>query len=1284
MTPERWREVERIFHCALEKAPEERKAFIVKACAGDPELLEEVQSLLACNEEAEDIEFLRFSTQKTALIVDQITERIEPAKKPIRKQYNLLKIASISLLTLLVLCAIWYRSRQSGRVEIEKIEITQQPTLKTTIAIRGKVKFERLSIDQGLSQNTIYCALQDRHGFMWFGTQDGLNRYDGYNFTVFRNRSQDVTSLSNNFVSSLFEDRAGRLWVGTANGGLNRYDPDSQSFIRYQHNANDSNSISSDFINSICQGGENTLWIGTSEGLNRFDIDSGKFTIYRHDENNPASLASDHITKIFKDNSDVLWIGSDTGGLSRFDVGSKNFISYRHDEKNPASLSGNYISAIYQDRDGILWIGTYNDGLNRYDAQNNSFIHYRYEQNGSTEFDTDSISSIYQDQTGILWIGTAEGLYRFDSRNRALSRYLHDAKDPNSISEDRVRTISEDRSGALWFGTVDGGISRYDPNKKLFESIRVVSNFVNSSRNNTTAIYQDHDGRLWVGTVTEGLFRYDAGGDAVRVYHHNPENPDNTRSDPVNAIHEDSSGRLWIGTSSGLSIYDLQKDGFISTKSSSELLTQLKTSPIRCFFEDRSGVMWISIFGRGLGRYDGRDGTLTIYGSAFDRSLGLNSDSITTIYEDRYGMLWFGTLSSGLNRHDPKNGTFVYKYDPGSRSSISNNRISSIYEDHSGTLWIGTVDGLNRYNRDSDSFTSFTKAEGLANNNIYGILEDENGCLWLSTNEGLARFDPKTQSFKNYDVTDGLQSKEFNWGSYFKSSSGEMFFGGINGFNRFYPKNIKENSYIPPIHITSFKTFDTKGNLVFHRNLFQGQSEPVVFAYNHNFFDFEFVALNYTHPEKNRYAYRLEGVDNKWVDCGSQRIARYTKLAPGEYVFRVMGSNNDGFWNREGASIKFIITPPFWNRWWAYILYILCAATAIYSFHLYRLHILQERNRLLEQKVVERTDSVSRKKEELEKKNKELIAKNNDLIESQRMADRIFSALAETLPGTILDGKYRLDKKIGSGGFGAVFRATHIAMKRDVAVKVFKPVPGNDSAEALERFKLEAVSACRVNHPNAVAVLDSGISSEGIAYLVMELLNGCTLTSELRKEGSLSIERCAEILLPICDALSKAHSLGIIHRDIKPDNIFLHQTTEGEVVKVVDFGIAKLIEPETDGKTNKLTVTGGLIGTPFYMAPERVEMKLYDGRSDVYSLGVLLYEMLSGRVPFLPEAGGYAALLLAHMTKVPPSLIEINSRIPKELERVVMRALEKDPSMRPTAKELAEEFTGALEHSKVR
>jgi ligand-binding sensor domain-containing protein/serine/threonine protein kinase len=1172
-------------------------------------------------------------------------------------------------------------------LKITRLGFTLLLLLALSVGVKAQhsdVKFERLSLEQGLSQTNVKCIVQDRQGFMWFGTEDGLNRYDGYSFTAYKYRLQDATSLSNSSITSLYEDKSGTLWIGTLGGGLNRYDPRSQTFTAYLNDPNNPSSISSNEVHAICEDQSGTLWIGTSDGLNRLDPKSGKFVIYRHDLDNPSSLISNNVMVVQEDSSGMLWIGTWNSGLSRYDPRSHQFTSYKYDANYQSSLSSNAVRAIYEDRSGAIWIGTEGGGLNRYDPNIEQFTSYRHDDKNPAGISNDDVRAIYEDSSGTLWVGTVEGLNKFETKRGVFTSYHKNPNDAQSISSNKAISIYEDRSGVLWIGTYDGGLSKYDPKRRRFASY----NF-DPKNPNVKAIYEDSGGALWVGTYVGGLKKYDPKSGTIVSYLNDLKNPASISGNDIEVIWGDREGNLWIATrEKGLNRYNPKEREFTVYRHDPKNTHSISSDYILSIYEDRSGILWIGTYGGGLNRFDPESGTFTAYRHDPEKPNSITGNNIYAISGDRSGALWIGTQGGGLNKFDPVSQTFTaFRNDPKDPKSLSNSLIVSIYEDRKGVLWVGTAGGLNRFEPSSGSFTQFTEKDGLANDFIYGILEDSDGNLWLSTNKGISKFNPLIREFKNYDVGDGLQSNEFNSGAYFKSRRGEMFFGGINGLNRFYPDQIKDNPYIPPVAITSFKILD---NPTVKASLIMAQSVGLVdqaleLSYKENVFSFEFSALNFTRPEKNQYAYILEGFDKDWIKSGTQRYVRYTNLDPGEYVFRVKGSNNDGVWNEKGTTVRIKIMPPPWRTWWAYLLYAAGLMSVGYGGYRYRLNAIEKRHQIeraveinrKNEELTEQKEALAIQKEALTRKNEELACMNQELIESNRRADRIFSAFAEALPGTILDEKYRLDEKIGSGGFGAVYRATHLAMKRPIAVKVFKPSPGNDSAEALERFQMEAVSACRINHPNAVAVLDSGISSEGIAYLVMELLEGHTLTQELRRSRILSVKRAAQILIPVCDVLDKAHSAGIVHRDIKPDNIFLHRNEHQEIVKVVDFGIAKLMESTGSLDVKSLTGTGGIIGTPTYMSPERLDGKPYDGRSDVYSLAVVIYEMLCGRVPFQIDSRGVFGLVQMHLTKEPQPLRELNPNIPEEVEALVMRALAKDPDRRPSAKELGEQFLSA-------
>jgi serine/threonine protein kinase/ligand-binding sensor domain-containing protein len=1151
----------------------------------------------------------------------------------------------------------------------------------------AEIKFEHISLEQGLSQSNVFSIMQDHQGFMWFGTQDGLNKYDGYGFTVFKHKQQDSTSLSDNYINTIYQDSRGIIWVGTAGGGLNRYDPKTGKFTSYHYDPDSPSSISSNYVYNIYEDRSGRLWICTfGGGLNSYDPKTESFTVFRNNPKDPHSISSNRVFSILEDSRGTLWVGT-SDGLNSFDPKTNSFNVYKKDTKVQGSISDNSVRVIYEDSSGLLWIGTTN-GLNKYNPDSRSFTIFKNDPKDKNSISSDSVLSIRESRSGVLWIGTSDaGLNRFDPRTQSFTAYLHDPRSPNSISGDVIWSIYEDRSGALWVGTFGGGLNRFDPNSQKFTTYRNEPGSQSGlSNNNIWSVYVDKSGVIWLGTFGGGLNSFDPATNSFTLYRNNPKDPNSISNDFIYSIAETEDGILWFATLGGLNRFDRKSGRFIAYDHDPNSADSISSSSVRAVYKDRDGLLWVGTLGGGLNSFDPGTNRFTVYRSDPKSSTSFSGNSVRTIYEDRSGAIWAGTYDGGLNRYDRKSRSFTaYRNDPTDPHSISSNNISAIYEDRTGMLWIGTYGGgLNMYDPGKQTFNSFTQEDGLSSDAIAGILEDNEGYLWISTTKGISKFNPQTKKFKNYDAIDGLQSDEFNMGACFRTESGELFFAGVNGFSRFYPDSMKENPFVPPIAITALKISNRPFDRAIPFISDTAMDLPLVLSYSENMISFEFSALNFTHPQKNSYAYMLEGFDKDWIYSGTRRYAGYTNLDPGEYIFRVKGSNNDGLWNDKGTAIKIRIVPPFWKTWWAYLLYIFSLTWIIYGGHRYRLQVLERRALLLEAKVVERTTEANRKNEELEKKNEELAQKNEEmarkneeLVQSRRRADRIFSALADALPGTVLDGKYHLAQKIGSGGFGAVFRATHLAMKRDVAVKVFKPSPGNDSAEALSRFQAEAISACRVHHPNAVAVFDSGVSAEGIAYLVMELLEGHTVSDELKRRGRLQLRRCVEIIIPVCEVLAVAHANGLIHRDIKPDNIFLHRTGKGELVKLVDFGIAKLLDPAADNQD--LTVTGGIIGTPVYMSPERLQSRAYDGRSDVYSLGVVLYEMLCGKAPFQMGEGGLWSVIFSHFNQEPPPLTQINPSIPAAVEKIVLRALSKDPNNRPTAKELAQELATTVD-----
>ncbi|MCU0285991.1 MAG: ATP-binding protein [Acidobacteria bacterium] len=779
------------------------------------------------------------------------------------------------------------------------------------------IKFDHISLEQGLSQSIIECIIQDSQGFMWFGTEDGLNKYDGYNFTVIRQIPNNLNSLSHNYILSIYEDKMGITWIGTFHGGLNKFDAKTGKYTHYLRKQGEPNSLSNNVVRSICEDRKGMLWIATDDGLNCFNKKTDEFIVYRHDDNSNGSISNNNVLIAFEDNSGMIWAGTNGGGLNRFNRENGSFKTFKNDPKDPFSLPNNIINTIYEDRSGELWIGTEGGGLAKFDKKNGSFISYKNEINNPSSLSNNIVRAIYEDKNEILWIGTyGGGLNRFDRKTGSFYSYQNDPINSSSISNNSIFSIYEDRSGVFWVGTYGGGINKFDGKKKKFMHYYVRPNTTNSLSDSIVwSFFEDKEGFLWVGTQ-QGLDRFDRKNNHYTHYRANANHPDSLSHDIVRQVYEDHSGIFWLGTNGGgVNVFDKQKGTFKVYRNDPANPRSLSHNEIRCIYEDRNGIIWIGTNGGGLNKFNRVTNDFTRYCYAENKPGSLSNNFVRCFYEDHYGNFWIGTQGGGLNKFDRQKEIFThYKYNPHDKKSLSNDFVFCLIEDHSGVLWIGTWGGgINRFNTETGSFSLLGTNEGLPSNSIYGILEDNEGNLWISSTRGLTKYNPKDHSIKNYTERDGLQSDEFNGGAYYKNTNGEMFFGGINGFNAFYPSEIKDKDYKAPIVITAFKKLNKDVQL----DKPISELNELILSPKDYFFSFEFAALDYAAPQKNRYAYKMEGLDNDWIATdAAKRFASYTTLSPGKYRFRVKGSNNDGVWNEEGVAITIIITPPLYKTWW--------------------------------------------------------------------------------------------------------------------------------------------------------------------------------------------------------------------------------------------------------------------------------------------------------------------------------------------------------------------------------
>ena len=843
----------------------------------------------------------------------------------------------------------------------------------------NNIKFEHLSVDDGLSNNIVNSILQDSQGFMWICTEDGLNKYDGYSFTVYRHDPEDSLSISDNNVYALHESKhCGKpvLWVGTQNGGLNRLDLETEQFTHYRKDTDDPQSLSNDNIVSIYEDSFGELWIGTYGGINKFDRKTEKFIRYQHDPEDPTSLSNNKYCTIYESlttGKSILWVGTNSG-LNKFNRKTEKFTRYKHDRYNPNSLSHNLINYIFADASGILWIATQRGGLNKFCIETEQFTRFQEDPDNSKSISSNMVTSILEDKfqgKKVLWIATYNGLNKLDLETEKFTHYKHNPNNPQSLGDNNLNALYKDKTGTIWITTQGGGINKFDPVRQKFEHLQHEMGNSNSLSHNficsiTESKYYESN-IFWIGTKDGGLNIYDRNTGSFIHYRHDPGNTNSLSSDFVITVLESQyqgQNELWIGTLDGLNKFDLNTQKFTCYQHDPNDPSTISNNLIRSLCEDKSGNLWIGTRNGGINRFDMNSGK-------FKRNKYYIGEALSII-EDNKGIIWAGT-SRGLFQYNSYTDDFNhYKHDPNDQYSLSNNSVLSIHEDKFSRFWIGTRDGFHQYIRKTQKFARYKVKDGLPNNVINAILEDDHGNLWLSTNQGLSKFNPEQNIFRNYDINDGLQSSQFWIGASCLSKKGEMLFGGINGFNVFHPDSLKDNPYFPEIVITDFQIFNEsvaikkddsiENNDVFSLSKHISALDEIVLSYRQNIFSFEFTALDYHSPQKNKYKYMMDGVDPDWVNTdASRRFATYTNLDPGEYTFTVKGSNNDGLWNEEGTSIIIIITPPWWKTNLAYILYVFLFGFIVFVIWRFQTNRLKMKHELeLEHVHAEKLEEVDR------------------------------------------------------------------------------------------------------------------------------------------------------------------------------------------------------------------------------------------------------------------------------------------------------------------------------------
>ncbi|THU34047.1 response regulator [Niastella caeni] len=832
-----------------------------------------------------------------------------------------------------------------------------------------QIRFEHLGINDGLSQSNVTCILQDSRGFMWFGTKDGINSYDGYRFTVFKKNATDTNSLSHNFIKSIAEDNKGNIWIGTYGGGVNRFNRNKRTFTHYTHNTQNANSIGDNFITSLQFDTDGILWIGTQTGgLNRLDPNTNQITKYVFNKNDPNSVSDNFINAIYEDSRKRLWIGTLRNGLNLFDKKTGVFMRFQHNPKDDASLSSNTVCRIFEDSNHRLWIGTLGGGLNVLENDKGGFRHFKNDPANCNSLPINVVFALAEDDAHNIWVGTENGgLSILNPQTGIFTTYTQDDIDDQSLTNNSIYSVYKDRQGNMWVGTYNGGINLYSKGFNKFVHYRHSSLPNSLSHNKLLGICEGTDGDIWLGTDGGGLNRFNPRTKQFTRYAHKKGNTNSICGDVIISLYGDMDDNIWMGSyGEGITIYNTKNNTYKHLKHETAIANSLCGNNICAISQDADKEMWIGTYGYGLDKYNIQTGRFTNYRHDSTNQNSLSSDRVVHIRQDSRGYIWVGTFEGGLNLLDKKTGIFTRFMHNDHSNSISSNQITYIFEDKFKNIWIGTHFGLNCYNPTTRRFTVYTMRDGLSGNIIYGITEDSKSNLWLSTNNGICRFNPITKACKKFSAADGLQSNEFSGTSALKSRSGHMYFGGVNGFNEFSPNSIHQEIYDAPLIFTGFQIFNKEVPVADALNpnspLTQSISETkkIVLSYNSSVISFDFVSLNYTSKEKRQYAYRLMGFDKDWNYIGTRHSATYTNLDPGNYILEVKGLNTEGEWSTQTTSLQLIILPPFWLTLWFKLLIGIGVIAGVLFIYRYRVRSIKAKNAALEILVQERTQQLGK------------------------------------------------------------------------------------------------------------------------------------------------------------------------------------------------------------------------------------------------------------------------------------------------------------------------------------
>ncbi len=827
-------------------------------------------------------------------------------------------------------------------------------------------RFIHYGFNEGFSRGAVHCSMQDSRGFMWFGTADGLNKFDSYEFTIYKHNDKDPASICNNNLQDIAEDKEGNIWVATNGGGLSMYNRQKDNFESFYLGNNSRLQLPERYIASLAVDSKDNLWIGLKDGGIRYiDRKTGTITTYQFNKNNPNSIGDNHITDLLIDREGLLWIATTNGGITTFNTSTGKFTRYQEDKNNPNSISSNYIYSMFQDRDGNIWAGT-NRGISMYNKQTGVFKVFKHDNKNPNSLSLNIVRTINQDGMGNIWAGTENGgLSIFNAKTNIFSNYVQDNIDGESLTSNSIYSIYRDTRDNMWIGTYSGGVNLYDVEANTVKLFRHSENAASLSNNNVLCFYQDTEGQIWVGTDGGGVNIFNEKTGKSEHMISTGKKTNELSGNYVLSITEDKEKNIYLGTwGNGATIYNLKTKKFTQLLPSATSKNAISSEYIYATIVDKHNNVWFGSFGSGLDRYNQKTKKFTHYQHNDKDPNSLAGDEIHYLTEDHLGNIWVATSDHGIDILDVKSGKFKHFSHQLYKGGISENNAYYMKELDGRYMWIGSQGGLDKFDMETGNFKNYNISEGLINNTVYGIVEHK-GDLWISTISGVSKFNIAKQTFKNFDSFNGFQSTEFKQHACLKSKNGIIYFGGTNGFNSFDPDQLGTKFYTSPLQFTGLlignKPVAIAANAQSQSPLKKSitESTEITLPYNYSVFTLTFATLNYTNNnDLRKYAYKLEGFNEEWHYTGNTRSATYTNLDPGTYTFHLKTVYSNNQWDPHEKTLTIIISPPFWLTWWFKTISFLLCAGLLYWLLKRRVAALREKEYALEKLVAERTESL--------------------------------------------------------------------------------------------------------------------------------------------------------------------------------------------------------------------------------------------------------------------------------------------------------------------------------------